>query len=223
MKTVYIYALIDPLDNQIRYIGKTVDMEARYRHHVYSNHKPKTHKEKWIASLRANFLKPQYVILEECTEETWEEKEKYYIAYYKGLANSKVTNLTAGGEGFVGLVFTEEHKKKLSLAKVGRKLSPEHAKKFGKCQTGRKMPAHVRRILSLATKGILLTKEHKNKLSIARRKRPPACAETRLKLSIAHKGKKRDPAVVAKISASKLGHCVNAETRAKISATLKSK
>lgn len=37
-----------------------------------------------------------------------------------------------------GAIFTEEHRRKLSLAKLGKKLSPEHRAKIAKSNTGKK-------------------------------------------------------------------------------------
>jgi group I intron endonuclease len=54
------------------------------------------------------------------------ELEKLYIKKYDTFNTGY--NLTLGGEGTVGYRHTEDTKKKLSKAKIGRKLSPEHRK-----------------------------------------------------------------------------------------------
>jgi hypothetical protein len=73
---------------------------------------------------------------------TWEEaceKEKELILLYgrKSFGNGILSNLTSGGEGIVGLFFTESHRAKKSLAQTGEKnhlygknLSEEHRKKI---------------------------------------------------------------------------------------------
>lgn len=33
-QSIYIYALVDPVTNSIRYVGKSTDIDARYRRHT---------------------------------------------------------------------------------------------------------------------------------------------------------------------------------------------
>jgi len=46
--------------------------------------------------------------------------EKWYIAYFKSIG-VKLTNLTLGGDGLQGHIFSDEHKYKISKAKLGLK------------------------------------------------------------------------------------------------------
>lgn len=68
-------------------------------------------------------------------------------------------------------VFTEEHKKKLSLARKGMRLSEEHKKNISIAISGIKHPLYGRHLseehkkkISVAKKGRKLTKEHKKKI-----------------------------------------------------------
>jgi len=76
----YIYALIDPLDRKIRYIGNTRNPEARYKQHLKEVEKRcKTEKQKWIRSLLDNKLKPlmriMHIVEDEAQARLIEEKE----------------------------------------------------------------------------------------------------------------------------------------------------
>ena len=59
---------------------------------------------------------------------------------------------------------TEETKKKISLAQIGKKLTEEHKRKIGIKSLGKKHTEEARKKMSLAQKGKKLTEEHKNKL-----------------------------------------------------------
>lgn len=95
MMTIYIYGLRDPLTDEIRYIGKTNNIKARYSHHIACNDVNK-HKINWILSLKELKLKPELVILEKTNEQEWEEREKYWIKH--GRDNGwRLTNISDGG------------------------------------------------------------------------------------------------------------------------------
>lgn len=98
MKT-FIYSLTDPITNQIRYIGKTVNLEQRLYNHI--NHaktmKYKRHVCYWINSLLKQGKLPIMNVLEEC-DINWQEREQYWIEQHK----ENLCNHTLGGEGRLG-------------------------------------------------------------------------------------------------------------------------
>lgn len=112
---VYIYALLDEND-VIRYIGKSNNPKVRYYSHICSAKNKKTHKECWIYGLISRGLKPSLKIIEECTFDTWSDREKFHIASYDNL-----TNLTEGGEDGSGHRHSEETKKMMSITRMGEK------------------------------------------------------------------------------------------------------
>lgn len=63
----YIYALVDPRDNTVRYVGQTDDMKRRYSEHT--NRIESTTKGAWIQELRALNLKPSLVQLDTCDDQ----------------------------------------------------------------------------------------------------------------------------------------------------------
>lgn len=118
---VYLYALIDPFTNQIRYIGYTTHPKARLRHHINNCNKGKyanTHKGKWISKLLSLGAEPIYKQLAEVNELNQAKLlEMELIAHYRSFC--KLTNHGNGGEGTTGLKWSEESKKRKSQATKG--------------------------------------------------------------------------------------------------------
>ena len=60
--TAYIYCLTDPITNQIRYVGKTVNLRTRYAMHLLE--KTNTRKNAWLKSLAKIEARPLMEVLE---------------------------------------------------------------------------------------------------------------------------------------------------------------
>ena len=121
---VYIYGLKDPRDSQIKYIGKTVDIDRRIKEHNQIHRNKKSKKNSWITHLIRNGMQPIMEVLEECEESRWIEREKYWIRYYKELGFD-LKNMTLGGESNDGYVFTQEDRLKQSESqKLRHKITP---------------------------------------------------------------------------------------------------
>jgi len=97
MKTTFIYALIDPRDNQVKYIGKANNPERRLKEHLTSLSK-KNKKTNWIKKLLLQQLKPELLILTEVLFDEWQFWEQHYICLYKSWGFN-LKNNTRGGEG----------------------------------------------------------------------------------------------------------------------------
>lgn len=97
MNTVIIYGLYDPRKKDlIRYVGKTtMSLKKRLQGHIDEsrNIKSPTYKKYWIQSLLKENIRPEIKIIEECSEEIWQEREIYWISQF-----TKLTNTTIGGE-----------------------------------------------------------------------------------------------------------------------------
>jgi hypothetical protein len=178
----YIYELIDPRNNEIRYVGKTNNPKHRYSHHIYcSKHNKRTsHCVSWIKSLLKENLEPIQITKEEFdSEKECLDREVQLISEYrkKGI---RLTNLTDGGEGQSGRVMSEETKRKISETK---KLNPNK-------YTGKKRPEYIGKKISASKKGMVFSENHKNKLSISH-KGKTASQETKQKMSLSAKKSKR--------------------------------
>lgn len=131
-----IYALVCPLSDTVRYVGKSIHPEKRYYQHLWD--KSKSHKTNWIKSLAESGLTPKLLILEEVMGSNWVEAEQRWIQHYKALG-IKLTNLTEGGEGAPGVEVGEETREKLRQLHRGKPKSPEHVKKVSEAQKGKKL------------------------------------------------------------------------------------
>jgi hypothetical protein len=130
MKT-FIYALCDPITEEIRYIGKTNTPRKRYYAHLNESKigKKKSHKISWIRLLFSINQKPLLKIISEVESEDWKYWETYYIEFYRS-SGCNLTNLTEGGQGGNGHSHSVESKQKMSASKKGVKLSEEHKQKI---------------------------------------------------------------------------------------------
>lgn len=110
-KKIYIYSLSCPIENKIKYIGKTIQKPTyRYSSHISSSkhNKKKDETHCWIKSLLNKGLLPILNIIEETNDI---QREIYWIAYYKDLGY-KLKNHTIGGEqGTLGATWKVDPKK----------------------------------------------------------------------------------------------------------------
>src|SRR5215469_1363630 len=90
----YIYALRDPRDRSIRYIGKAQNPEGRFKQHLESK---AGRIRKLVDELSLLGLALQFQVLQECSKSEWPLWEKYWIGLGFAL-KEKLLNLRPGGE-----------------------------------------------------------------------------------------------------------------------------
>ena len=126
MKTTYIYVLKCPEGN-IRYVGKTNSPKKRLSSHIREAKKGKgrRHVLNWIHSLLSKSLIPSMEIIEVCTEENWQEREKYWVEYYRSIIPNLCNNADGGLGGTGTKNFSEEElfKKKEVMSNTFSKFS----------------------------------------------------------------------------------------------------
>ena len=113
-----IYKLIDPISNEVRYIGLTFnDLKQRLRSHC--SEKSKSHKSNWVQKLKSQGLKPIIEAIEINISSYDEvcEKEIYYIEKYKSDGHP-LTNMASGGNK--NKKMSEETRKKMSESAKNR-------------------------------------------------------------------------------------------------------
>jgi hypothetical protein len=103
MKTIKIYALKDPNTFEVKYVGKTqATLRLRLDQHMSAAFRGKrmTPKDAWLYDLILNDREPIIEIIETVTG-NWQEREQYWIKYYKTFngAGKPLTNATIGGMG----------------------------------------------------------------------------------------------------------------------------
>lgn len=92
---VDIYALIDPRDGSIRYIGKARNSKARFASHLRDAHTLNRPVHKWIRGLFDLKLLPRLSLIERCDESAWEDRERFHIARARALGD--LLNVANGG------------------------------------------------------------------------------------------------------------------------------
>ena len=120
----YIYGLVDPITNELRYVGYTAnELEHRRNGHWKErNRKKRSYKRNWIKMLYESYdLKPEIFAIEEINPEDWTEAETFWIEYFRAIG-CNLTNEALGGLGRIkGTKLTEEHKRKIGLGCQGKK------------------------------------------------------------------------------------------------------
>lgn len=117
----FIYALVDPDTKEVRYVGKTNDLKNRmWEHHQLSRLKSQTHKNNWIKKLLSEGKRAELLILEECDESNWQERECFHMSQYDNLTNS-----VKGGAGEFRKSYTPEMTDEIR-SKISAKVKQRH-------------------------------------------------------------------------------------------------
>lgn len=135
MMTTHIYALRDPRDGRVFYVGKSFAPLRRLRNHISQIKAARTYNigfAKWLESLLSNGFKPMLHFLEVCHEFEWKQREKYWIAEYKRLGHP-LLNVSPGGFGKpmgVGHPCPDWWRVEFGNRHRGEKKSEEHKRKI---------------------------------------------------------------------------------------------
>jgi hypothetical protein len=94
-----VYALVDPRTSRVMYIGKSIDIDYRYRQHLNSDSFDGNRaKHRWVEELKALGLVPKLVIIAEAPWPSSDDVEKQYIKIYKATGQCEL-NRASGGMG----------------------------------------------------------------------------------------------------------------------------
>ena len=172
-----IYTLCDSgLPGVIRYVGQTSQsLEERLRDHLKQALKrgKKSHKCDWIRKVYSEGRSVQPgVIAFASTNDEADTLEIQYISKFRSLGFD-LTNIALGGSTVRGLKWSEESKKRASVAAKRRIVHPKHTeefkKKLGDRRRGIVVTEETRKRLSLALRGKTPTLEQKQKMIEAQR------------------------------------------------------
>ena len=92
---VEIYAICDPDDMSVRYIGKSVNSRVRFKSHL-ADRRWNTPLYVWLMSLAASNKMPVLRVLGECPCENWPSFERFVIAAARQLG-CDLLNVAPGG------------------------------------------------------------------------------------------------------------------------------
>jgi hypothetical protein len=132
------------------------------------------------------------------TDLKWEDaciKEKELISLYGriDLGTGTLVNMTDGGDGVLGLIFSDEAKRKIGEGNKNKVQSDEAKRKIGLASKGNKYclgkprSEEVKRKISEGLKGRICSEETRRKIGLAH-KGKFVSEEVRKKLSESHKG-----------------------------------
>lgn len=216
-KKVFIYGLVDPRSDLIRYVGKSGNIKRRLKAH--KNEKGERRKNRWVRLLKSIGLEPEIKVLEQADENTWQERERWWIKDFREKGYD-LLNHTDGGEGLTGAsietsqkisnvvkkrmndpefrekIFTPERSLKISIALTGLKKSAEHVAKLPQNQKGRKLTEEHKEKIRKNARGHRWTKEdvpdnHGNKFGLGNKSRTgqKLSPETKEKIAKFQRGK----------------------------------
>lgn len=146
-----IYIITNTINGKV-YIGQSKDIANRWRKHKY-NLRRNIHTNSHLQSAfnidgEDSF---KFDTLEECTKELRNDREVYWINYYKATDSNYGYNYQSGGCG--RQTIADETKQKISKGLTGRPVSEETRKKIGNANRGKKASAELSAKLSAQRKG----------------------------------------------------------------------
>lgn len=190
-----IYCVENMVNNK-RYIGQSVDLKSRLYHHK-SNLKNNKHKNRHLqfAVDKYGIDNFKFYIIEECSVECLDERERYYISLYRSDNEDFGYNVEPGGAR--GLkTMSDGTKSKISAALKGRKFTQGHRQKIGEANHNRIISEETRKRMSVHHQNMagannpMFGKRHseETKKKISEANKNPS-DETRKKISEASKGR----------------------------------
>lgn len=138
-KVCYIYTLTDPNTLQVRYVGKTINPEERFKRHRLDK-KGCNLRINWIKSLRAMDLFPIFEVVDVVDNAQWEFWEQHWITLFKSW-NFNLVNANAKGSGAINFKHSNETKEKIRATSLNRRHSNETKEMISKNRMGMKFSA----------------------------------------------------------------------------------
>ena len=180
-----IYRIVNTVNGRV-YVGSASCLGGRRKAHEYrlkaGNHHSIKLQRAWNKYGESAFV---FEVIEQVSgEASLLEREQHWIDHYDA---AKVGyNVAAVAGRTVGIVWTEEQKRKASESKKGVKKSPEHVAKMSAVRIGKTHSEETRRKIGEKTRARLADPAQREKIGNANRGRKPS-DEARLKMSQAQR------------------------------------
>jgi hypothetical protein len=143
MKHGSIYLLVSPESlDYVRYVGQTVQkLGSRLTCHIQESKRWDTRPTAvWIKDLSFKNLKPEICLIKEITtpkeifQATIDEEETKYIRYFRNIFPDLLNLQDGGGASGGGWKLTEETRRRIGKAGLGRHPSPETIERISRTQ-----------------------------------------------------------------------------------------
>lgn len=148
--TYSIYRLTNKVNGKV-YIGVTNNLKKRMREHSYALNDYLISKA--IRKYGWESFTCEVIDQTNIEREAYEVLEPRHIAEHHSNDPSIGYNLTEGGQGMTGYVFSEETRRKMREAKIGKKQDSESIRKRAESLKGRTVSKDTRRKISEKLKG----------------------------------------------------------------------
>ena len=141
MTTTFIYALKDPQDGEIRYIGKSNNPKGRFSVHVWEARRSekRNHRVNWIRKILDKGGTPELEVIDEIPFQYWQALEAAYIQFFRE-SGCDLVNGTDGGDGTdcTGRKYSQATILKMRKSHSEKILSESHKRNIGKASLGNK-------------------------------------------------------------------------------------
>jgi len=218
-----IYSILNT-QNGKRYVGRSKNMEARWRGHerslVAGSHCNNHLQRSWNLYGSSTF---QFEILEVVPDAmTRAHREAFWCGHFDTHNRDKGYNIGDVRTDEGSVYVSDEVRLKRSAARLGKTMSAETRRKISIANKGRKRTSEVCERIRQARTGTKASEETRKKMSVSRRKWNHS-PETVAKIADSNRGQKRSPAICQAMSEARKGRPGRphtAETKAKISEKL---
>lgn len=190
-----VYAILNVLNDKV-YVGSAVDLSDRFRLHLLHINRGSHHnrhlQKAWLKYGAQAFV---FVVIEYTD---WIlEREQHWIKELNTTNIEKGYNICAVARNRKGVKASKETREKLRLSHLGKKASDETKKKMSEqrigntVNNGRKWSQDTIDKRSKSNTGRKRSEEAKARMALAQKNRNPVSTETRLKMSIAAKNRRK--------------------------------
>jgi len=93
----YIYILICPITNQLKYVGKSNCVIKRLKDHMWDFRGVPVDRMLWIDELKRKKLKPILEVIDEVEISNWQYWEKFWIDYFKSIGANLFNQRSGNG------------------------------------------------------------------------------------------------------------------------------